>query len=180
MPAVLGNTQQQARIAIENAGLDVGRLEMQHSDRPAGQVIAGNDRFDSTSMQSGVPDLLLEQPGSLEGVVVGVPEEYFPHTLDTRIARLCREALRRLEAERAAADAVAGLVGDLADALDPALLDRLGDGLGEVVRVDLVGQLGDDEDRAAAGVFLDLAEFGLPHEPTVQASIRAGIDRDTY
>jgi serine/threonine-protein kinase len=39
VPSVLGNTQQQARIAIENAGLDVGRLEMQHSDRPAGQVI---------------------------------------------------------------------------------------------------------------------------------------------
>src|SRR3712207_7025460 len=41
---------------------------------------------------------------------------------------------------------------DLADALQPAVLDRLGDRLGEVVRVDLVGQLGDDELHAAASV----------------------------
>jgi len=39
VPSVLGSTQQAARIAIENAGLDMGRLEMQHSDRPAGLVI---------------------------------------------------------------------------------------------------------------------------------------------
>jgi serine/threonine-protein kinase len=39
VPSVLGNTRQQAQIAIENAGLEMGRLEMQHSDRPAGLVI---------------------------------------------------------------------------------------------------------------------------------------------
>ena len=39
VPSVLGNTRQQAQIAIENAGLEMGRLEMQHSTRPAGQVI---------------------------------------------------------------------------------------------------------------------------------------------
>jgi eukaryotic-like serine/threonine-protein kinase len=39
VPSVLGNTRQQAQIAIENAGLEMGRLEMQHSDRPAGVVI---------------------------------------------------------------------------------------------------------------------------------------------
>ena len=39
VPSVLGSTQQQARIAIENAGLDLGRLDLQHSDRPAGLVI---------------------------------------------------------------------------------------------------------------------------------------------
>ena len=42
VPAVLGNTRQQAQIAIENAGLEMGRLEMQHSTRPAGQVIEVN------------------------------------------------------------------------------------------------------------------------------------------
>lgn len=31
-----------------------------------------------------------------------------------------------------------------------------------------------------SGVFLDLMEFGLPHEPTVQASVRAGIDLVTF
>ena len=40
VPAVVGSTRQQAQIAIENAGLEMGRLEMQHSTRPAGQVIA--------------------------------------------------------------------------------------------------------------------------------------------
>jgi serine/threonine-protein kinase len=40
VPSVLGSTRQGAQIAIENAGLEMGRLEMQHSDRPAGQVIA--------------------------------------------------------------------------------------------------------------------------------------------
>ena len=44
VPSVLGSTRQQAQIAIENAGLEMGRLEMQHSDRPAGQVIATRPR----------------------------------------------------------------------------------------------------------------------------------------
>jgi serine/threonine-protein kinase len=39
VPSVLGNTRQQAQIAIENAGLEMGRLEMQYSTKPAGQVI---------------------------------------------------------------------------------------------------------------------------------------------
>jgi len=39
VPSVLGSTRQQALIAVENAGLEMGRLEMQHSNRPAGQVI---------------------------------------------------------------------------------------------------------------------------------------------
>ena len=40
VPAVVGGTRQQALLAIENAGLEMGRLELVHSDRPAGQVIA--------------------------------------------------------------------------------------------------------------------------------------------
>ena len=39
VPAVLGNTRQQATLAIENAGLEMGRVELAHSTRPAGQVI---------------------------------------------------------------------------------------------------------------------------------------------
>ena len=57
--------------------------------------------------------------------------------------------------DQPAADAVAGLVGDLADALQAAVLDRLGDRLGQVVRVDLVRQLGADQLHPAAGVLLD-------------------------
>ena len=62
------------------------------------EVIAGHDRFDSTSMQAGVPELKLDTGGSLEGVVIGVPEEYFPDSLDSRMRELCRSALRRLDA----------------------------------------------------------------------------------
>ena len=39
VPRVLGMTRQAAQIGIENAGLDVGRIDLQHSDLPAGQVI---------------------------------------------------------------------------------------------------------------------------------------------
>ena len=39
VPSVIGGTRQQALLAIENAGLEMGRLELVHSDRPAGQVI---------------------------------------------------------------------------------------------------------------------------------------------
>lgn len=60
-------------------------------------VVAGHDPLDSTSARREVP-ALDGAPGSLEGLVVGVPEEYFPHTLNPEIAALCRAALRRLEA----------------------------------------------------------------------------------
>jgi serine/threonine-protein kinase len=40
VPRVIGNTRQQAQIAIENAGLEVARVDIEHSDAPAGQVIA--------------------------------------------------------------------------------------------------------------------------------------------
>ena len=40
VPSVIGVTRQQAVLAIENAGLEMGRLELVHSDRPAGQVVA--------------------------------------------------------------------------------------------------------------------------------------------
>jgi aspartyl-tRNA(Asn)/glutamyl-tRNA(Gln) amidotransferase subunit A len=59
-------------------------------------TIAGHDPLDSTSAARPAIDLGgLE--GGVEGMVIGVPEEYFPHTLDPRITGLCREALRRLE-----------------------------------------------------------------------------------
>ena len=40
VPRVVGQTRQQAQIAIENAGLDVGRVDIEHSNSPAGQVIS--------------------------------------------------------------------------------------------------------------------------------------------
>lgn len=61
------------------------------------EVIAGHDRYDSTSADAPVP-ALNAAPGSLEGVVVGVPEEFFPDNLDRGIMASCRGALKQLEA----------------------------------------------------------------------------------
>ena len=60
------------------------------------RAVAGHDPLDSTSAARPIPDFTHLDAG-VEGMVIGVPEEYFPHTLDPRIARLCRETLRRLE-----------------------------------------------------------------------------------
>ena len=40
VPQVVGSSRQQAVLTIENAGLEMGRIDVVHSDRPAGQVIA--------------------------------------------------------------------------------------------------------------------------------------------
>ena len=54
------------------------------------------------------------------------------------------------------ADAVRGLVVDVGDATDLGVTNLLRDGSDQVVRVDLVGQLGDDDRGAALGIFFDL------------------------
>ncbi|MBI4520367.1 MAG: Asp-tRNA(Asn)/Glu-tRNA(Gln) amidotransferase subunit GatA [Gemmatimonadetes bacterium] len=61
------------------------------------QVIAGPDPRDSTCARSDVPDLLKASSGSAEGMVVGVPDEYFPDSLDAGVRALCDEALARMQ-----------------------------------------------------------------------------------
>jgi aspartyl-tRNA(Asn)/glutamyl-tRNA(Gln) amidotransferase subunit A len=64
------------------------------------QVISGYDRLDSTSADRPVPNLIgsrVDSLDSLESLVVGVPEEYFPDSLNPAIARVTRAALDRLE-----------------------------------------------------------------------------------
>ena len=60
-------------------------------------VIAGVDRFDSTSTDIPVPDFAAGLDSGLEGLVVGVPREYLPDDLDARVAASCRSAIERLE-----------------------------------------------------------------------------------
>ena len=60
------------------------------------------------------------------------------------------------------AGTAAGLVADVGDAGELALLDQVGAALGEVVRVHLVRQLGDDQAGAAALVLLDLDHGAHP------------------
>ena len=63
------------------------------------QVIAGHDPLDSTSMTAPVPDYAgqitqtLAQGGSLRGVRIGMPEEYWGQGLAAEVESTCRAAL---------------------------------------------------------------------------------------
>ena len=66
------------------------------------QVIAGHDTRDATTVNVAVDDYRAEANRPLAGLVVGVPTEYFPVTLDERIRGKCHKAiglLRDLGAE---------------------------------------------------------------------------------
>ena len=60
------------------------------------EVIAGRDPLDSTSADRPVPRYRDGAQRGLAGVVIGRPKEYFPDTLDARVAALCDRALGRL------------------------------------------------------------------------------------
>lgn len=60
------------------------------------EVMAGPDRFDSTASERPAPDLGVALDEGLEGLVVGVPREYFPPELDEGVAGRCREAIERM------------------------------------------------------------------------------------
>ena len=60
------------------------------------EVISGKDRLDSTTADLPAPELTAEIDRGVDGLVVGVPKEYFPEQLDERIAALCRESIERL------------------------------------------------------------------------------------
>ena len=59
-------------------------------------VIAGRDRYDSTSADVAVDDYVATASESLHGVVIGRPREYFPDSLDARIRERCDAALEKL------------------------------------------------------------------------------------
>ncbi len=65
------------------------------------QVIAGHDPRDSTSVDRPVPDFSGERDAGAEGLVVGVPTEYFGDALEPGVHARCREALDALEANGA-------------------------------------------------------------------------------
>jgi len=62
------------------------------------EVIAGHDPHDATSADRAVPPLVpvLEGVRPLAGLVIGRPAEYFPPSLDARIAEQCARALDTL------------------------------------------------------------------------------------
>ncbi len=61
-------------------------------------VISGHDPRDSTSSEREVPDLVDACGGEVDGLVIGVPEEYFPEALDVEVRARCEAAIERMEA----------------------------------------------------------------------------------
>ncbi len=57
------------------------------------QVIAGHDRQDATSVNVAVDDYRAEAGKPLAGLVVGVPVEYFPVSLDAKLRARCDRAI---------------------------------------------------------------------------------------
>jgi aspartyl-tRNA(Asn)/glutamyl-tRNA(Gln) amidotransferase subunit A len=57
---------------------------------------AGRDPLDATSVDAPVPDYVAGLTGSVKGLRVGVPDEYFGEGLDPEIARAVRAAIDRL------------------------------------------------------------------------------------
>jgi aspartyl-tRNA(Asn)/glutamyl-tRNA(Gln) amidotransferase subunit A len=62
------------------------------------EVIAGRDALDSTSADRPVPRYRDAARGTVKGLVIGKPKEYFPESLDPGIAKLCDRALDALAA----------------------------------------------------------------------------------
>ena len=62
------------------------------------EVIAGRDPLDATCADRPPPELLGGIGDGVDGLVVGVPREYFPPELDPGVRRLAESALERLAA----------------------------------------------------------------------------------
>jgi aspartyl-tRNA(Asn)/glutamyl-tRNA(Gln) amidotransferase subunit A len=60
-------------------------------------VISGHDPLDSTSASRPATTLSADSGQGVEGLVIGVPAEYFPAELDPEIHRHCTHALKKLE-----------------------------------------------------------------------------------
>lgn len=61
-------------------------------------VLAGADRFDSTAVDRPVPDYVAALERGLAGLVVGIPDEFFPEGLDAGVRAACDEAVEALRA----------------------------------------------------------------------------------
>ena len=78
------------------------------------EVIAGLDPHDATTADTPVPRYRDAEERGLEGMVIGRPKEYFPPSLDPRIAALCDRALERMRAQGATVREISLPTTDLA------------------------------------------------------------------
>jgi aspartyl-tRNA(Asn)/glutamyl-tRNA(Gln) amidotransferase subunit A len=60
------------------------------------QVIAGHDARDATSSDREVPDMVGAVERGVDGLVIGVPDEYFPDSLPAEMRACCDATLERL------------------------------------------------------------------------------------
>jgi aspartyl-tRNA(Asn)/glutamyl-tRNA(Gln) amidotransferase subunit A len=65
------------------------------------QAMVGHDDRDSTSLNRAADNYLADLDKPLAGLTVGLPEEFFPASLDSRIAELTRETAHELERQGA-------------------------------------------------------------------------------
>ena len=85
-------------IAFASSLDQVGPLARTTADAAALlEVIAGHDPLDSTSIPAPVPGLVEQLDGGVEGLRVGVPDEYFTPGLAADVERQVREAIATLE-----------------------------------------------------------------------------------
>src|SRR5690625_6760424 len=68
---------------------------------PSIEAVSVPERLDSSSGDLPVPNLSSALGRGLEGLVIGIPKEYFPSELDEGIAGACQEAIERMRAEGA-------------------------------------------------------------------------------
>lgn len=61
------------------------------------QVMAGFDEKDSTSLEKTVPDYVQSLEGSLQGKVIGIPEEYFSDGLGVDVKNVIQDAINWFE-----------------------------------------------------------------------------------
>jgi aspartyl-tRNA(Asn)/glutamyl-tRNA(Gln) amidotransferase subunit A len=61
------------------------------------RAVAGHDRRDSTSIEAPVPDYVAELAKGVEGLTLGLPDEYFPDGIDPEVERAVRQAIDALK-----------------------------------------------------------------------------------
>ncbi|MDZ4785832.1 MAG: Asp-tRNA(Asn)/Glu-tRNA(Gln) amidotransferase subunit GatA [bacterium] len=61
------------------------------------QVLSGHDPKDSTSVTEAVPDFVAASKGSISGLRIGIPKEYFIEGLNSEVENCIRESLKVLE-----------------------------------------------------------------------------------
>jgi len=92
-----GRVSRYGLVAFASSLDQVGTLGRSVADAAALlEVVAGRDPLDATCADRPAPDLLSTIDDGVEGLVVGVPEEYFPDDLDPAVRARCDEALALL------------------------------------------------------------------------------------